>query len=381
MGVGERSDHRQNWHHTDDLHAPQGKGDPFAAAMRSTRMAMVITDPNQPDNPIIFANDAFLKLTGYLREEVIGRNCRFLQGAATAGSDVAAIRDAIAKREDVSVDILNYRKDGQTFWNALYLSPVFNEQGELLYFFASQLDITANKRLTLELSTEKQRFEEAVRSRTVELEQAIEAQRALLHEVDHRVKNNLQLVSSLVQLHANAAQKPEAKAALRVVSDRVDALAQVHKLLQQEHDVRELNLAELVRTLTSGLAHWAPDQSEIQFAVESDDVIVDVETATPIALIINELVTNSLKHAFPHGSGRIVVKVSGDPTDFVVSVADNGVGMPTSGIQGFGTRLTDVLARQLETRVERVSTAQGTETMLNVSKRAAAKGEDNVGSS
>ena len=71
------------WHMTDDLHAEQGKGDPFAAAIRATRMSMIITDPRKPDNPIVFANDSFLRLTGYAREEVIGRNCRFLQGPDT----------------------------------------------------------------------------------------------------------------------------------------------------------------------------------------------------------------------------------------------------------------------------------------------------------
>jgi PAS domain-containing protein len=69
------------WHMTGDLHAEQGKGDPFAAAIRATRMPMIVTDPRQPDNPIVFANDAFLHLTGYRRDEVMGRNCRFLQGA------------------------------------------------------------------------------------------------------------------------------------------------------------------------------------------------------------------------------------------------------------------------------------------------------------
>ena len=71
------------WHMTDDLHAEHGKGDPFAAAIRATRMSMIITDPRRPDNPIVFANDAFLRLTGYERQEVMGKNCRFLQGPKT----------------------------------------------------------------------------------------------------------------------------------------------------------------------------------------------------------------------------------------------------------------------------------------------------------
>ena len=95
------------WHMTDDLHVEHGKGDPFAAAIRATRMSMIITDPRRPDNPIVFANDAFLRLTGYERHEVLGKNCRFLQGPKTDKEAVGQIRTAIEDKADVSVDILN----------------------------------------------------------------------------------------------------------------------------------------------------------------------------------------------------------------------------------------------------------------------------------
>ncbi|GJE52742.1 Sensor histidine kinase RcsC [Methylobacterium tardum] len=113
----------------------------FTAADK-TRMAMIVTDPNLPDNPIVFANRAFLELSGYAAEELIGRNCRFLQGAKTNPAHVARIRKAIAARRDVVVELLNYRRDGSTFVNELYVSPVFGPHGELLFFFGSQLDLT-----------------------------------------------------------------------------------------------------------------------------------------------------------------------------------------------------------------------------------------------
>ncbi|MDH2310829.1 PAS domain S-box protein [Methylobacterium brachiatum] len=113
----------------------------FTAADK-TRMAMIVTDPNLPDNPIVFANRAFLELSGYAAEELIGRNCRFLQGPETDPAHVARIRDAIAARRDVVVELLNYRRDGSPFVNELYVSPVFGPHGELLFFFGSQLDLT-----------------------------------------------------------------------------------------------------------------------------------------------------------------------------------------------------------------------------------------------
>ncbi|MDP3896911.1 MAG: PAS domain-containing protein, partial [Mesorhizobium sp.] len=97
---------------TDMLHAEHGKGDPFAAAIRATRMSMIVTDPRKADNPIVFANDAFLRLTGYRRDEVMGRNCRFLQGHDTDQHAVDQIRAAIEARSDINVDILNYTKAG-----------------------------------------------------------------------------------------------------------------------------------------------------------------------------------------------------------------------------------------------------------------------------
>jgi PAS domain S-box-containing protein len=113
----------------------------FTAAEK-TRMPQIITDPNQPDNPIVFANRAFQNLCGYEASELIGRNCRFLQGPGTDPADTAKVRDAIAARRDVVVEILNYHRDGTPFRNELYVSPVFDPDGALRYFFASQLDVT-----------------------------------------------------------------------------------------------------------------------------------------------------------------------------------------------------------------------------------------------
>jgi PAS domain S-box-containing protein len=113
----------------------------FTAAEK-TRMPQIITDPNQPDNPIVFANRAFQNLCGYDAAELIGHNCRFLQGPGTDPTDIAKVRDAITARRDVVVEILNYHRNGTPFRNELYVSPVFDPNGHLRYFFASQLDVT-----------------------------------------------------------------------------------------------------------------------------------------------------------------------------------------------------------------------------------------------
>ena len=129
----------------DEITGVDNGTDPFAAAVRATRMPMVISNPRLPDNPIVFVNDAFCRLCGYPREEIVGRNCRFLQGPETAPETVATIRAAVKATEPVRIDILNYRKTGETFWNRLLMAPVRDAEGQLAYFFASQVDVTLER--------------------------------------------------------------------------------------------------------------------------------------------------------------------------------------------------------------------------------------------
>ena len=103
---------------------------------------MVITDPRRDDNPIVFANKAFQDLTGYERDEIIGQNCRFLQGPDSDRDAVAKIRDALQAGTDIHIDLLNYRKDGSAFWNELSITPVVNDADQLTYYIGIQKNVT-----------------------------------------------------------------------------------------------------------------------------------------------------------------------------------------------------------------------------------------------
>jgi PAS domain S-box-containing protein len=162
-------DRREEGRIEKELHQEAASTDPFAAAVRATRMPMLITDPNQPDNPIVFSNDAFTRLTGYAREEILGNNCRLLQGDGTNFDDVTKIRNAIARREAIEVDLLNYRKDGSSFWNRLLISPVFNEDGALTYFFASQFDVSPERNRLAELHSSHEALEHQIERRIFDL--------------------------------------------------------------------------------------------------------------------------------------------------------------------------------------------------------------------
>jgi len=113
---------------------------PHSLISRSN-VAAVVSDPRQHDNPIVACNEAFVELTGYPQAEIIGRNCRFLRGERTESKPTAALREAIAEQRPVMAELINYRKDGTTFRNAVMIAPVFDDNGDLAYFLGSQVAI------------------------------------------------------------------------------------------------------------------------------------------------------------------------------------------------------------------------------------------------
>lgn len=166
------------------------RGNVFFAAIEMTRMPMILTDPNQPDNPIAFANKAFLDLTGYEESEILGRNCRFLQGAHTDREVIAEIREAVETGRSIAAEILNYKRDGTPFWNALFIGPVYDADGKLAYQFASQLDVT--RRRNTEQSFRQAQKMEAIGQLTA----------GLAHDFNNLlqvVNGNLELLSSCVE--------------------------------------------------------------------------------------------------------------------------------------------------------------------------------------
>lgn len=337
-------------------------GDPFAAAIRSTRMSMLITDPRQPDNPIVFANDAFVKLTGYPREEVIGRNCRFLQGPNSSPDMVEKMRVAIAERRDVFAELVNYRRDGEPFWNSIFISPVKDESGEAVFFFASQFNISRHKERELRLTTDKDFFEQEVAARTAELEEALKAKTTLLHEVDHRTKNNLQLVNSLLLLQSRRISDPAARQVLRATQERIEALGSVHRLLYQGKDVGAFDLTSFLRELVGNLVS-AAGRGDIEVEFHLDSIEIDASKAAPLGLLVNEILTNAIKHAFADNRpGKILVVAERSQESLRIKIADDGIGMPTTTANGgtFGRTLIETLARQLRGTLTQADAKPGT---------------------
>lgn len=113
------------------------------AMLDGSKVGTIVTDPSQPDNPIIYTNKTFIEMTGYTQEEVVGRNCRFLQGPDTAKEDIKKVKEAIEREEKVLLTIQNYRKDGSAFWNRLAIEPLRID--DKLYFIGTQTDVTLER--------------------------------------------------------------------------------------------------------------------------------------------------------------------------------------------------------------------------------------------
>lgn len=301
-------------------------------AVERTRMPMVVSDPNQPDNPIVLANQAFLDLTGYAAEEVIGRNCRFLQGPDTAINDVDQIRHALAHDTDhVELEMLNYRRDGTTFWNQLVISAVRDSNGALIYHFASQQDVTARRKA-----------------------QALEKnEHRLLMEVDHRAMNALALVQGIVSL----ARADSEKVQLLAIQRRVNSLARAHQLLADQR-WRGVSLHAILGG-EIGKKHGQ------RITMQGDHVTLAPHVVQPWALVIHELFSNAELHgALAGAKGEVQLSwvQSGADLRFVwveepVSVRERSH-LNQAGLQ----IVSNVIERQLYGQVTR----EISDTMLTV---------------
>ena len=229
------------------------------------------------------------------------------------------------------------------------MSPVVNEAGELLFFFASQMDVTDRVDAHLRTLEDKEHFEREVASRTRDLTEALAAKTMLVHEVDHRVKNNLQMIASLLGMQARTIKDPVARATMDSMLNRVEALGTVHRRLYQSRDVERFDVAAFAQDLADDLVRGS-GRTDVRLHLDLETVDVPVEKAPPVALMLNELITNALKHAFAgERAGMLTVSVRPDGHYVSIRIIDDGHGMPERPTPSgsFGKRLIESLARQL----------------------------------
>jgi two-component sensor histidine kinase len=209
--------------------------------------------------------------------------------------------------------------------------------------------------------------EPAAAKRIEELQAALERKSALLEELDHRAKNNLQVVASLVLLKSRRIKDPGTRALLTNMAERIGALSTAHRLLYGEGGATWFDLRELLGDLSRDL--MVPLHSaDIRLNLDLDAVAVSGSKAAPLALLVNELLGNALRHAFPAGRGRLSLTAKWDGVLRVV-VEDDGVGLGShaSSEEGFGKTLVEMLARQLRATLAWEDAAPGTRAVVVLS--------------
>jgi two-component sensor histidine kinase/CheY-like chemotaxis protein len=197
---------------------------------------------------------------------------------------------------------------------------------------------------------------------------ALAAERELLlREVNHRVGNSLQIIASLLHLQANSSNQEDVKAALTNAMGRVAAVAQVHRRLYTSHDLKSVLLNQYLDALLEDLRRSAEGNKMSRLTVTAEPIEIDPDRAVAIGIIVNELVMNAVKYAYPDGSGPIHVDLRGQGDELMLSIADDGVGLnvktdPRS--TGMGQRIVTAMATKLDASVERDPSHVGTRLVL-----------------
>ncbi len=335
------------------------------SAFRAARLPMLLADARQDGQPIVFVNDAFLGLTGYDRGEVLGGSVGLL--LAGGGAAAARLDRAMAEGRGAEVDLDLRLKDGSTVRSRVSLSAVHDDAGRLRHFFLAVAERGSVRQAAA------RRDVEANRTRISELEAALAEKTQLLHEVDHRVKNNLQTVSSLMLLKARRVRSKAVRQALLDMAERVGALAAVHRLMYAEGERSTFDVTAFITDIAGDLmAGTTPGQIDLKL------VLAPLETplakAAPLALLLNELLTNALRHAFPRGrKGRLTVATERRAEGGRIIVEDDGVGMGQEmPAEAFGRSLAEMLARQIGATLTWEDAAPGTRVTVLLPPMAAA---------
>ena len=251
---------------------------PFVVAAETTRMAMVFMDAMSPDYPIIFANDAFLDLSGYSRQQVLGQSFNFLMAHGDDADAQAKIAAEFEGKSDGCAEINYRRSDGTEFWAALVVSPVRDESDEIVQYFASLVDLTPHKQ------------EEA-------------QSKMLIDELNHRVKNTLATVQSIVwqALRTDADPKVQQEA----IQSRLLALSRSHDLLTREN-WHSAGLFDVVKHALEPF--MGVDGHAERIMITGDNSRFPPNSALALAIAFNELATNAVKYgALSNGSGSVMI--------------------------------------------------------------------------
>ena len=294
---------------------------------------------------IIHANDRFVAISKYPREELIGQSHRILSSGNHAADYFGGLWSTIAAGGVWKGEINNRAKDGSCYWADMTIVPFLGADGRPLQYVAIATDITERK------------------ADHAALVASLHDKEALLREVHHRVKNNLQVITSLLRLESARSEHPATKLVLKDTQDRIRSMSLLHEAIYSTDSFSEVNAAAyLSRVATQLFRSSAPQPATVTLTLDMEPVRLGLDQAILCGMIVNELTANCLKHGFPEGrEGEVNIslrKVDGG-TKLRLCVADNGVGLPDNfeALQGttLGMQLVGDLCGQLRGELRMVA--------------------------
>jgi PAS domain S-box-containing protein len=286
---------------------------------------------DEPD--ILEVNKQILKMSGYSEEELLSGD--FSHSWADHGELNKIMAEVMTNGSVINREVSLYTKDGD-IRTAQVSFKLYPEEG---YFEGTVQDITESKVL------EEQ------------LKKSLDEKDLLIKEIHHRVKNNLMVISSLLSLQSRYIKDKEARGFFRESQNRARSMALIHELLYRSENLKSIEFGDYILSLSKELFHLYSVDGLIELKIDVDDIYLDINTSIPLGLIVNEVVTNSLKHAFPDGRAG-VIHVDFHKTDdhYEFKVKDNGIGFPEDldfkDTDSLGLQMVTSLTRQIEGNIE-----------------------------
>ena len=349
-----------------------------------------------PDFRISRSNRKFSGILGFTSNELSAMTLRDLITPEDQLSHFDKIVRVIQGNDlsGYSAEMQVLMNTGQTTWCQVFLSAVTDNLGEPKYFILVLEDISLRKRAEEDLALLNASLEERIFKRTAELHNANKSlvievdnrkkaeaglkdslleKEVLLKEIHHRVKNNLQIIISILFLQAQKTSDPASLAVLNDSQSRIQSMALVHQKLYQSGDLASIDFDGYLNNLISNLmTTYGVDKSRITCSVEVKNLSISIHSAIPVGLLMNELVSNSFKYAFPDNrSGEITIRGEEEDGNLVFRVRDNGVGIPEETdwehLDSLGLNLVRMLTRQMKGKIT-LSRQNGTEFILTIPK-------------
>jgi PAS domain S-box-containing protein len=288
---------------------------------------------------IAFINNKAADMLGYTMEEMLSHSVyEFVDPEYHPQLSKNLVTKRLGAKEQT-----NYKmrcKNGGIIWALSSSSPLYNDKGEITGLLVMLTDIT-----DLKLADEQ-------------LKASLKEKDALLKEVHHRVKNNLQIISSLLNLQSVGVEDPRYLEMIRDSQNRIKSMALVHELLYKSKDLSNIDISEylysLIRNISRSYSHTS---GSVAIRTEIEKIDMDIDNAVPVGIIVTELVSNAYKYAFLEGrAGEISVELRREAEKIVLTVSDNGIGLPEGfeiGKTGtLGLQLVEMLTQQIEGELE-----------------------------